>query len=139
MLPNFDSMRAKIAHDSHMAFEARAEAQLERMQIGPHIVGSTTIVIPSDWYNKDAAAFWKSIGATWCPAHPHGQSWILDTIRATYRGRTFTADQWLSSIRRKFKSYWPRLTDIPTRFCVTCGQEYEPWHPEQQFCTDCTS
>ncbi len=138
MSSNIFSMKAKIAHDSRIAYEARAAAQLERMQAGPQIVGST-IVIPSEWYHKRAADFWRHIGATWCPGHPHGQAWVLNHEHTTYNRRTWSADQWLAAIRRKFAVFWPDLNTIPSRFCPTCGQEFTPWHPRQQFCHDCTS
>ncbi len=111
----------------------------ERMRTGPFI-SDNIIIIPSDYYNPAAVAFWKSIGAAWRPTHPTGQCWVLNPAVTTYNGRHWSADQWLTAIRRRyFNDFWPGIDDPPVYYCVACGQEFEPWHPDQQFCKDCTS
>ncbi|MEA3376015.1 MAG: hypothetical protein U9R72_07440 [Chloroflexota bacterium] len=125
------------SHSRWRLHHARRERQKARMQPGPY-QRQSTIVIPSEWYNQDAADFWKSIGAVWCPGHPDGQAWVLNWTLHTYNGRFWTAEQWLKAIRRKYYSFWPSLKE-PTRRCVSCGRVFKPWHPRQEFCSDCTS
>jgi len=135
-MPNSLSVEAQVSIACARAYRARAERQLARMVKGPHVQGST-IIIPSEWYDKNAANFWRSIGAVWCPGHPDGQAWILHHDRTKYAGRTWTAEQWLESITRKYREYWPELER--RNYCVSCGQEFVPWHPKQRWCPDCTS
>ena len=127
----------KAAASASAAYRARAKAQAEHMQAGPRIIDGV-IIIPSSWYNPAAAKFWRRLGAYWRPHHREGQCWILHPDAAEYDGRRYSADAWLTSLRRKFSEFWPGLNNH-SRYCVTCGQEYDPWHPDQQFCTDCTS
>lgn len=134
-MSNFISMEAKINASCAQAYRARAEGQLARMLVGPHIKGST-IVIPSEWYHQEAANFWRSIGAVWCPGHPDGQAWVIHHETATYAGRTWPADKWLSAIERKYREFWPELQR--RNYCISCGQEFTPWHPKQRWCHDCT-
>lgn len=126
------------ARTTRRLYEMRREHQRERMRPGPYKRGST-IVIPSEWYSEAAANFWKEIGAQWCPGHPDGQAWVLNWSLATYKGRHWSPEQWLKAIRRRFYGFWPSLKEPEKRRCVSCGREFENWHPRQEFCAECTS
>lgn len=71
-----------LSHDALMMQKAaqsgRAKYNLAeaRMKRGPYLEGGV-IVIPSDWYNRDIAAYWKGMGARWAPKHTGGPSWVL--------------------------------------------------------------
>jgi hypothetical protein len=125
------------ARTTRRLYEIRLERQRERMKPGPYQRRST-IVIPSEWYSEEAAEFWKQIGAVWCPGHPDGQAWVLNWTTATHKGKHWSAEQWLTSIRRCFFEFWPSLKQPARRRCPACRQVFEAWHPEQQFCDDCS-
>jgi hypothetical protein len=79
----------------------RAQAQYERMQSGPYLepdgVGGQWVVVPSDWYNEEARAFWVSVGCRFL----RRKAWVRSPI-VPYQGQTYTANQWLRSLRKKF-------------------------------------
>jgi hypothetical protein len=69
------------------------------MRRGLHLADDGfTLVVPSEWYNEKAAAFWKSHGFRW---QRERRTWECDT-RTPFRGKRYTAMAWLESTRREF-------------------------------------
>lgn len=122
---------------AHMREERRWRRELRRqdlraaaMAAGPHLLeDNLTLVIPSAWYNKDAALFWRQHGFSHCRA---GAMWTRDTEKP-FGGKTYTAEAWLESTRREFYQFWPTLL----KYCATCGQEFAPSSSYQLLCSDC--
>ncbi len=79
----------------------RARAKFDRMQSGPYLepdgIGGRWVVVPSDWFNEETRVFWSSVGCRFL----RGKVWIRSP-GIPYKGRTYTARQWLKSLKRKF-------------------------------------
>lgn len=76
-----------------------------RMEQGPFIAkDGYTLIIPSEWYNPDAAQFWRDHGFTF---ERDTKSWIRDT-RRSFNRKTFSASAWLAAATKKFFEFWPR-------------------------------
>ena len=83
----------------------------ELMKRGPYLVGPNdlvarvVLVVPSEWKNPRVIQFWKHAGFRW-----NGQalSWLRDT-RKPHRGRVYSPEMWLNSIRKRFYDFWPEL------------------------------
>ncbi len=82
--------------------------ETQRMRAGPRLDGHT-LIVPSEWYNESAAAFWREYGFHWreWPAC----TWERDT-RIAQGGKIYTTKAWLSATRRKFFEFWPELAVI---------------------------
>jgi len=100
------------AHRWHKAAQSarKSQAELEReaarMRRGPHLAGDGhTLIVPSDWYQKQAAAFWKAHGFRW---HGEDKTWRRDT-RRPYNGARYSPSAWLESARREFYRFQPKL------------------------------
>ncbi len=101
----------------------RARARFDRMQSGPYLepdgIGGRWVVVPSDWYNEKARAFWSSVGCRFLR-----KTWIRSP-GIPYQGQTYTATQWLKSLRRKFfELHAAELVEAGTVF--GSGGVYEP-------------
>lgn len=92
---------------------AEAKRKLARMERGPRLEGPW-LVIPSDWYSKDAVAFWKALGARYHTGDPEHSIWILDTRRARWQGKRYGRWAWLRSARRKFYELYPEARNART-------------------------
>lgn len=98
---------------AHMREERRWRRELRQqdrktaaMAAGPHLLeDGHTLIIPSAWYNEDAAKFWRLHGFSYRPA---GTMWTRDTEKPL-RGKTYTTKAWLTSTRREFYQFWPEL------------------------------
>lgn len=101
------------AHQNHKAassaradYEAKIEAETERMKLGPHLLDDGhTLVIPSDWYHREAAIFWKQYDFHW---NRQEKVWMRDTS-AWLQKKHYSAEAWLESTRREFFKFWPML------------------------------
>jgi hypothetical protein len=93
------SDRAYLAH-KHTPPSAYQIA-VGRMERGPFIAADGyTLVVPSEFYHAEAAAFWKAHGFTY-----RDKEWQRDT-RRPFKGKVYTAQAWLESARRKFDEFW---------------------------------
>jgi len=145
--PAFHSMGGKArAHaanrDEHGRFVAeppatyisvtwrqRTQAQTEKMAAGPVLDDDGhTLVIPSEWYNGDAARFWKSKGFEW---RPHTAAWVRDT-RKPLDGQTYTPQAWLTAARRQFYRFWPTHLLQPLTRDIRRVPPAEPVDPHTQ-------
>ena len=82
----------------------RQKAREARMDRGPHLANDgVTLVIPSQVYNKEAAAFWKAQGFRWCA---EWKTWERDT-RTPSQDKRYTAAAWLEAAQRKYAEFWP--------------------------------
>ena len=124
--PRFDTPSA-IARQ---AYHERTQAQTRKMTAGPHLDDDGhTLVVPSEWYSRDAALFWKSHGFEW---RPKTATWQRDT-RKPLRGKRYTPQAWLTAARRRFYRFWPRLL----KRCPRCGRNFPPTSPYQIHCPAC--
>ena len=96
------AMLAEAELERQQRLRLRAQARYDSMRAGPYLeengIGGLWVVIPSDWFNEEARRFWASIG---CRYLPHERKWVR-SVQLAYQGKTYTAPQWLRSIRRKF-------------------------------------
>lgn len=95
------SMKAKY----YDRYRYDPDAAAFHMECGPHFDDDgTTLVIPSSWYSKDAAKFWKSVGFR----YQGDQCWTRDT-RHPHLGKHYSPSAWLESARRKYAEFWSVL------------------------------
>lgn len=88
--------------------QVKARAAKTAMELGPRLEGPW-LVIPSNWYDPNAASFWKALGARYHTGDPEDRIWILDTRRARYDGKRYTRWAWLRSVRRRYFELFPEL------------------------------
>lgn len=97
------SMQAKY----YDRYRHNPETATWHMERGPCFADDgLTLIIPSDWYNKEAARFWKSVGFHY--QGDDGTYWTRDT-RQPHHGKVFTPAAWLESARRKYAEFWSVL------------------------------
>lgn len=107
-----------------------AERQTREMAAGPRLLADGhTLIVPSEWYNEEAAAFWKEYGFQWLGGLSR---WQRDT-RKPASGKVYTAEAWLTATRRKFYEFWPTLL----KECTICGQVFAPESTYQIYCEKC--
>ena len=123
---------AKATESSAAFYAAKVCLQTKRMQAGPRLaLDGYTLIVPSEWYNEEAAKFWKFHGFRW---NPSGPAWERDTGRL-FNGKKFTADAWLESTRRQFAKFWPSLRGM--KACRGCKEEFEPASNYEILCPAC--
>jgi hypothetical protein len=109
------------------------ERQRGIMTIGPCLLADqSTIVVPSEWYNEEAAEFWKSYGFQWMAGLSR---WQRDTSRPA-SGKIYTVEAWMEATRRKFFEFWPALK----KTCTQCNKMFAPASPRSVYetmCPDC--
>jgi len=101
--------------------------QLEKMRPGPRLDGHL-IIVPSEWYQPEAATFWKSQGFYWTS----GQ-WQRDVRRRASNGAIYTPAAWLTAARNKFFQFWPGLM----KTCSACGAKFTPASQYELQCSEC--
>ena len=119
-MPTTTTTQAPFRCPSHIVSQARqANRQKEQrvMATGPHLAADGhTLIIPSEWYNKAAATFWRQHGFHW---NDDNSTWERDT-RLPLIGKIYTAAAWLESTRRQFYQFWPKLLHR----CKRCGEQF---------------
>ncbi len=104
------SLRAQKNHEQGRARARARAARLKReedtMRAGPHLDGHT-LIVPSCWYQVEAAAFWKAHGFRF---DRDNRRWTRDT-RRPHEGKRYSAQAWLESTRREFYKFWPKLEE----------------------------
>lgn len=109
--------------------EHESQRQIREMTAGPRLIADGhALIVPSEWYNEDAANFWKTHGFEWVPGL---KRWTRDT-RQPLKGKPYTATAWLESTRREYFRFWPGLL----KYCHACGQQFEPRTVYDLHCTD---
>jgi hypothetical protein len=95
-------IRARVQRRIRNRERIKAQAAYDRMQRGPYLeptgMGGQWVYIPSDWYHEGARAFWDQIGARFLTGE---KAWVRPVSRP-YKGKRYTPQQWLHSIRKKF-------------------------------------
>jgi hypothetical protein len=129
------STQAHKVHKAAVSAQASHAAARRRMQKGPYIVDDGILVIPSEWYNEEAKDFWKSIGCRW---NEENRSWDRDTVRP-HKGRTYSPEAWLKSVRGKFYESWPELAEGrgDGHATVDGGGRGQPARDENPLCVRC--
>ena len=104
-----------------------AQAQFDRMKAGPYIesnvVGGQWVVIPSAWFKREARDFWNAVGARFV----HREKLWVRTVGLPYDGETYTAVQWLRSLRAKFFEFYAREIEQAEKV-FAAGGVYRPTH-----------
>ena len=119
------------SHAISRAWQERRTNQQHTMATGPHLDEDThTIIIPSEWYNPTAAAFWRKQGFHW---NNGSSTWERDT-RHSLNGKLYTPEAWLKSARDKFYHFWPTLLCN----CRRCGRRFARINEYQIHCENCT-
>lgn len=109
--------------------ENEQQRQLREMTAGPRLLADgQTLIVPSEWYNEQAADFWRQHGFKWIPGL---KRWERDTGRPLH-GKCYSTAAWLESTRREFFGFWPSLL----KYCLRCGQEFKPRSVYDTTCTD---
>ncbi len=118
--PATTTTQAPLRCPSHAVSRARQENRQKEQRVmatGPRLdVDGHTLIIPSEWYNKGAASFWRQHGFTFDKG---AATWKRDT-RLPLIGKYYTATAWLESTRRQFYQFWPRLLHR----CERCGEQF---------------
>jgi hypothetical protein len=128
------SPRAQKAANEGAANDHVHRGRHERMQAGPFLAeDDCTLIVPSDWYNVQAAVFWASHGFQYKSGR---KEWHRDTQKP-YNAKTYTAEAWLESTRREFYGYWPELLGDQT--CPKCGNDYHTINEYQTMCAPCAA
>jgi len=101
--------------------------QLTKMRPGPRLDGHL-IIVPSEWYQPEAAAFWKSQGFYWT-----SNQWQRDVRKRASNGAIYTPAAWLQAARNKFYEFWPALL----KECSACGEKFAPGNQYELRCPAC--
>jgi len=113
-------------------YKYEQKRQRSVMADGPQLLADDhTIMVPSEWYQKEAAEFWKAHGFHWVKGLSR---WERDTWRPTREGKIYTTNAWLTATRRQFFDFWPALK----RTCVECGVLFAPASGYDTHCPDHT-
>ena len=106
------------------------QRQTREMTAGPRLLADEhTLIVPSEWYNEQAADFWRQHGFQWLAGL---KRWQRDTRRELH-GKRYSTEAWLESTRREYyHNFWPSLL----KYCARCGQEFEPRTVYDTMCTD---
>ena len=111
----------------------KVKRQKETMTTGPHLEDHT-LIVPSQWYNKPAAEFWRQHGFHWNKA---SATWERDTrLPLRKDGKRYTADAWLEGTRREFYRFF--RTSL-AKTCYYCGRKFIPSSAHQLPCPSCES
>jgi hypothetical protein len=117
---------------SHCAQLHKIERETKIMQRGPYLHDDgRTLIVPSQWYSQEAAAFWEQHGFRW---NAGAAQWERNT-RTKHNTKVYTAEAWLESTRAQFAYFWPTLT--PTKTCTSCLTSFHPKNKYQTLCPDC--
>jgi hypothetical protein len=101
------------------------------MATGPRLdANGYTLFVPSAWYNKAAAAFWRQHGFEFDKA---AAAWKRDTRLPLRDGKCYTTEAWLESTRRQFYQFWPKLLHK----CERCGKQFALTDRYQSLCDGC--
>lgn len=127
-------MKARFEGNGRARWRAyEMERQRRIMAIGPRLLADqSTIVVPSEWYHKEAAEFWHVYGFQWLAGLSR---WQRDTSQPA-SGKIYTTEAWMEATRRKFYEFWPVLK----KTCTQCGEMFAPTSPRSIYevlCSDC--
>lgn len=116
---------------AQQTYTEHAEKQQHTMVTGPYLFpDGHTLIVPSEWYNEDAAALWSQFGFHW---NNGSSTWERDT-RLPLSGKRYTTEVWVKSTREKFFEFWPTLL----KECRHCGDRFQRTNEYQIYCTTCT-
>jgi len=116
--------------DHYRADRDRRDAQEKAiMAAGPQLHGDT-LVIPSVWYNPDAAALWSAQGFRYSPAL---RGWLRDLRKPAGDGKMYEPEAWLKAAQRRFYELYPEAAT----HCQGCGQQFIPVSAWQTLCSEC--
>ena len=91
------------SHAVSRAWEENRQREQCVMATGPHLnADGHTLIVPSEWYNKAAAAFWRQHGFRF---DEDTATWKRDTQLPLCTGKRYTTEAWLESTRRQFYQF----------------------------------
>lgn len=132
--PTATTTQAPLRCPSHAVSRARQEnrqKEQREMTTGPHLdADGHTLIIPSTWYNKAAATFWRQYGFQF---DKEAATWERDT-RLPLAGKRYSTEVWVESTRRRFYEFWPALIHR----CRQCSNRFVLTNQYQSLCNDCT-
>ena len=118
--PTIATNQAPLRCPSHAVSRARQENRQKEQRVmaaGPRLdTDGHTLIVPSEWYNKVAATFWRQHGFQF---DKDAATWKRDT-RLFLIGKHYTVEAWLESTRRQFYQFWPKLL----HGCERCGKQF---------------